>query len=95
MRITLSLDNDLTEKAISLTGITDLTLLMHESLKAIIAREAGRRLVQSGDSLPDMQVPPRRRPESENDTDIDTDTAHDAATEPESRPDSNPSENRR
>ena len=93
MRVTLSLDNDILEKAISLTGITDLTLLMHESLKAIIAREAGRRLVQLGGSLPDMQVPPRRRPESDNGTDADT--AYDATTESESRPDSNASENRR
>ena len=63
MRTTITLDDDLLEKAARLTGITDRTPLIRESLKAIIARESARRLALLGGSMPDFEVPPRRRPE--------------------------------
>ena len=63
MRTTITLDDDLLEKAMRLTGIKDRTPLIRESLKAIIARESGRRLALLGGSMPDFEVPPRRRPE--------------------------------
>ncbi len=65
MRTTITLDDDLLEKAMRLTGITDRTPLIRESLKAIIARESARRLALLGGSMPDLDVPPRRRPEIE------------------------------
>ena len=63
MRTTINLDDDLLALASKLTGITDRTPLIRESLKAIIARESARRLVLLGGSMPDFEVPPRRRPE--------------------------------
>ena len=63
MRTTINLDDDLLATASRLTGITDRTPLIRESLKAIIARESARRLALLGGSMPDFEVPPRRRPE--------------------------------
>ena len=63
MRTTINLDDDLLALASKLTGITDRTPLIRESLKAIIARESARRLALLGGSMPDFEVPPRRRPE--------------------------------
>ena len=65
MRTTITLDDDLVAKAMWLTGITDRTPLIRESLKAIIARESARRLALLGGSMPELQLPPRRRPEPE------------------------------
>ncbi len=65
MRTTINLDDDLLATASRLTGITDRTPLIRESLKAIIARESARRLALLGGSMPDFEVPPRRRPDVE------------------------------
>lgn len=65
MRTTINLDDDLLATAAKLTGITDRTPLIRESLKAIIARESARRLALLGGSMPDFDVPPRRRPDVE------------------------------
>ena len=65
MRTTITLDDDLLAMAARLTGITDRTPLIRESLKAIIARESARRLALLGGSMRDLEVPPRRRPELE------------------------------
>ena len=64
MRTTINLDDDLLATAARLTGITDRTPLIRESLKAIIARESARRLASLGGSQPDLEVPPRRRGEA-------------------------------
>ncbi len=63
MRTTVTLDDDLLAAAARLTGISDRTPLLRESLKAIIARESARRLALLGGSLPDAQLVPRRRAE--------------------------------
>jgi Arc/MetJ family transcription regulator len=63
MRTTINLDDDLLAKASMLTGITDRTPLIRESLKAIIARESARRLALLGGSMPELELTPRRRPE--------------------------------
>ena len=65
MRTTITLDDDLLEKAMRLTGIKDRTPLIRESLKAIIARESARRLALLGGSMPELQLTPRRQPEPE------------------------------
>ena len=71
MRTTITLDDDLLARASMLTGITDRTPLIRESLKAIIARESARRLALLGGSMPDFEVPPRRRPVMDPDLEPD------------------------
>jgi Arc/MetJ family transcription regulator len=52
MRTTLTLDDDLVAKAQAYTGLSDKAALVREALKALIAREAGRRLARLGGSMP-------------------------------------------
>jgi len=61
MRTTLILDDALIAKARDLTGVEEKTALVHEGLRALIARESARRLAALGGSLPAMRTPPRRR----------------------------------
>jgi Arc/MetJ family transcription regulator len=63
MRTTLALDDDLLEKAQSLTGPMDKTALVREALKALIQRESAKRLALLGGSEPSLQSPRRRRAE--------------------------------
>jgi Arc/MetJ family transcription regulator len=62
MRTTLDLDEELIEEARELTGIREKTALLHAGLKALLAREAARRLAAMGGSEPGMRPIPRRRP---------------------------------
>ena len=68
MRTTINLDDDLLATAARLTGITDRTPLIRESLEALIARESARRLALLGGSQPEFEVPPRRRSEATSDS---------------------------
>jgi hypothetical protein len=52
----------LMRKAAELTGIADPDMLVREALRSLIAREAGRRLIELGGTMPDIKVPPRERP---------------------------------
>ena len=61
MRTTLNLDDDLVCKAREYTGIEEKTALIHEALRHLIAREAGRRLAALGGTMPDLKLPRRRR----------------------------------
>lgn len=61
MRTTIALDDDLVAKAQDYTGITEKTALIREALRALVAREAGRRLALLGGTEPDFVAPPRRR----------------------------------
>ena len=61
MRTTLILDDDLIEKARGLTGVREKTFLVHEGLRALIARESARRLAALGGTEPGLKVAPRRR----------------------------------
>jgi Arc/MetJ family transcription regulator len=61
MRTTLNLDDALISKAMSLTGISERTALLHEGLRALIARESARRLAKLGASEPGLAEVPRRR----------------------------------
>ncbi len=61
MRTTLNLDDILVERARKLTGIEERTALLHEGLKALIARESARRLARLGASEPKLRDIPRRR----------------------------------
>ena len=61
MRTTVNLDEALLAKATAMTGTLDRSTLLHESLKALIARESARRLAKLGGSQPKLPSTPRRR----------------------------------
>jgi len=62
MRTTLILDDDLLERARSLTGLKKKTAMVHAGLEALIARESARRLAALGGSERRLRRAPRRRP---------------------------------
>jgi Arc/MetJ family transcription regulator len=61
MRTTLALDDDLVRTAQEFTGVTEKTALMRVALKALIEREASRRLAALGGTMPELESVPRRR----------------------------------
>ena len=61
MRTTLDLDGELVENAQRMTGFTQKTAVIHEGLRALIARESARRLAALGGSDRRIKVVPRRR----------------------------------
>jgi len=60
MRTTLNIDDEIYWKAAKLTGIKEKTSLLHEGLKALIAKESARRLAKLGGSSPKVKDIPRR-----------------------------------
>ncbi len=65
MRTTLNLDDALLAKARKLSGVEERTALIHEGLRALIARESARRLARLGGSDPKAAAGQRRRPADE------------------------------
>lgn len=61
MRTTVNIDDALLADARRLTGIDERTALLHEALRALIAREAARRLARLRGSEPRLRAAPRRR----------------------------------
>jgi Arc/MetJ family transcription regulator len=61
MRTTLIIDDELLEKAQSLSGIGEKTAVVHAGLEALIARESARRLAALGASEPKLEPTRRRR----------------------------------
>jgi len=61
MRTTVTLDDEMVTKAQFYTGIKEKSALIREALKALIEREAARRLARLGGSMPDLKPIPRRR----------------------------------
>ena len=61
MRTTLAIDDDLLAKAQAYTRLSEKSALVREALKALIEREAARRLARLGGSESDLTAPPRRR----------------------------------
>lgn len=61
MRTTLAIDDELLVQAREYTGIKETSALVNEALKALVAREAARRLARLGGTEPDLVAPPRRR----------------------------------
>ncbi len=55
MRTTLNIDSQILEKAAKLTGVREKTLLLHEDLKALIARESLVRLHLMSVAAPQLQ----------------------------------------
>jgi Arc/MetJ family transcription regulator len=60
MRTTLNIDDEILEKASKLTGIKEKTSLLHEGLKALIAKESSKRLALLGGTAPEVKDIPRR-----------------------------------
>jgi Arc/MetJ family transcription regulator len=63
MRTTLAIDDELMAQAQAYTGLTEKSAVVREALKALVQREAARRLALLGGSEPDLAYIPRRRPE--------------------------------
>jgi Arc/MetJ family transcription regulator len=61
MRTTINIDEDLLREAERVTGVSERTALIHNGLKALIARESARRLARLGGSDPKATAPRRRR----------------------------------
>lgn len=61
MRTTIVLDDELLAKAQEYTGLDEKSALVREALKALIQREASRRLALLGGTQPNIKAPPRRR----------------------------------
>jgi Arc/MetJ family transcription regulator len=61
MRTTLALDDEQLAKAQEYTGLTEKSALVREALKALIEREAARRLIRLGGTQPRLKAPRRRR----------------------------------
>lgn len=61
MRTTVALDDKLVAEAQELSGLDEKSALLREALKALIEREASRRLARLGGSQPGLKAPPRRR----------------------------------
>jgi Arc/MetJ family transcription regulator len=62
MKFTIAIDDELFAKAKQFAGVTDESAVVMEALKALVEREAARRLARMGGTQPDAKVPPRRRP---------------------------------
>ncbi|MFH1763711.1 MAG: type II toxin-antitoxin system VapB family antitoxin [Gemmatimonadota bacterium] len=61
MRTTLNLDDELLAEALRLSGLDEKTAVVHEGLRALIAREKARRLARLGGSEPQLKAVSRRR----------------------------------
>lgn len=61
MRTTVTLDDELMERAAEVTGIEGRSALLDRALRDLIAREAAHRLVLLGGSDPNAAAAPRRR----------------------------------
>ena len=62
MRTTIAIDDELFAKAQEYTGLKEKSALVREALKALVEREAARRLARLGATQPDAKASPRRRP---------------------------------
>ena len=66
MSITIEIDEAIWHAAEGATDVHDPAELVHRLLEREIARSsARRRLADLGGSMPDLEVPPRRRPDPE------------------------------
>jgi Arc/MetJ family transcription regulator len=61
VRTTLNLDEELLRNAREYSGIQEKTALIHEALRELISREAARRLISLGGTMPNVQAGRRRQ----------------------------------
>lgn len=65
MRTTVTIDDQMLKDARELTGINETAALLKEALRTLLEVEAGRRLIEMGGTMPDLEDIPRRRQEPE------------------------------
>jgi Arc/MetJ family transcription regulator len=61
VRTTVTIDDELLERASELTGLTERTALLREGLETLIRIESARRLAALGGSDPRASAAPRKR----------------------------------
>lgn len=61
MRTTITIDDHLLAEAVKVTGEKERTKLLHDGLRALIARENARAIIALGGSDPEAWIPERRR----------------------------------
>jgi len=61
MRTTITIEDELLDKAARLAGTMDRSALVREGLKALIERESARRLAKLGGSQPKLKACSRRQ----------------------------------
>ena len=61
MRTTVNIDDCLLAEASKATGVKEKSKLLHDGLRALIARENARAIIALGGSDPDAWIPERRR----------------------------------
>jgi Arc/MetJ family transcription regulator len=61
MRSTINLDDNLMERAKSLTGTKETAALVRQALETLVRVESGKRLIALGGSMPEVEASPRRR----------------------------------
>lgn len=64
MRSTINLDDNLIERARSLTGTKETAALVRQALETLVQIESGKQLLALGGSMPDAEAAPRRRSEA-------------------------------
>jgi Arc/MetJ family transcription regulator len=62
MRTTLNIDDGLLEQAMEVTGLKEKTAVVHAGLTELIRRDAARRLIAAGGTMPGLKLARRRRP---------------------------------
>lgn len=65
MSITIDIDPALWKAAEELTDIHDPSELVRQLIEREVARAARMRLAAAGGTMPDLEVPPRKRPGTE------------------------------
>jgi Arc/MetJ family transcription regulator len=61
MRVLLDLDEELVDDAKRLTSMKETEVVVNEALKALVARESGRRLARLGGTMPQFVAGRPRR----------------------------------
>jgi Arc/MetJ family transcription regulator len=61
MRTTITIDDELFNDAVELTGITKKSALFKRALEQLIHHEASQQLAKLGGTMPDLKPIPRRR----------------------------------
>lgn len=62
MRITLAIENKLLDRAVQLTGINNINLLVKLGLEALVTKESNKKLVSLGGTEKELKMVYRRRP---------------------------------
>lgn len=65
MRSTINIDDNLMERAKSLTGTKETAALVRQALETLVRVESGKRLIALGGSMPEAEASPRRRSDVE------------------------------